>query len=226
MLAKNIEDKEQIIMSINTANLDDDLTTKSDESLVSLYVSDSNTDAFDELVNRYSDKIYRLGLRITNNMSDAEEILQEVFLILVEKLHTFRKESKFSTWLFRVASNAAYMHIRKDKRHQQNHFSIDDYKPYNDSGVLSGVEDKDWSETPDETLLSREGTDAIESAINELPKDYRIVFHMKDIEGLKSKEIAEALGLSLPAVKSRVLRARLFLRDKLSDYFQERGLSK
>jgi RNA polymerase sigma-70 factor (ECF subfamily) len=193
----------------------------SDEELVSLFVTGRDEEAFNELVNRYGDKVFRLAYRITNNQNDAEEILQEVFLILVEKLSTFRKESRFSTWLYRVASNASFMYIRNSRRSSDKELSLDDYKPYNDYGVLDGVEARDWSGRPDSELLGKEGRNVIEKAIGELPDEYRVVFHMKDIEKLTSKEISSILKLSVPAVKSRVLRARLFLRDKLSEYYSE-----
>jgi len=141
-----------------------DIENSKDEALVKVFVNEQSEDAFTELVNRYSDKVYRLAYRITGNPDDAKQVLQEVFIILVEKL---------------------------------------------------------WSDIPEYKLLSIEGTQLIEKAINQLPEDYKIVFHMKDVEGLTSREIAKVLGLSLPAVKSRVLRARLFLRDKLSDYYFE-----
>jgi len=198
-----------------------DIESSKDESLVKFFVDEHSEEAFTELVNRYSDKVYRLAYRITGNPYDAEEVLQEVFIILVEKLNTFRQESRFSTWLYRVAANASYMFLRGGKKDKESQISFDDYKPYNDHGVLEGVADKDWSDIPDYKLLSLEGTQLIEKAIDELPEEYKIVFHMKDVEGLTSKEIAKILGLSLPAVKSRVLRARLFLRDKLSDYYSE-----
>lgn len=198
-----------------------DIENSKDEVLVKVFVNEQSEDAFTELVNRYSDKVYRLAYRITGNPDDAEEVLQEVFIILVEKLNTFRQESRFSTWLYRVAANASYMFLRGGKKDKESQVSFDDYKPYNDHGALEGVADKDWSDIPEYKLLSIEGTQLIEKAINKLPEDYKIVFHMKDVEGLTSREIAKVLGLSLPAVKSRVLRARLFLRDKLSDYYSE-----
>ena len=198
-----------------------DFENAKDERLVQLFVDSQNEEAFTELVNRYSDKVYRLAYRITGNPDDAEEVLQEVFIILIEKLNTFRQESRFSTWLYRVAANAGYMFLRGGKKTRESQVSFDDYKPYNDHGVLQGVQEKDWSGIPDYKLLSLEGSQLIEKAIDELPEEYRIVFHMKDIEGMTSKEIANVLDLSLPAVKSRVLRARLFLRDKLSDYYSE-----
>ena len=213
------------ISAINVQNASNpgylDVENSKDELLVKFFVDSQHEEAFTELVNRYSDKVYRLAYRITANPDDAEEVLQEVFIILVEKLNTFRQESKFSTWLYRVAANASYMFLRGGKKNKENQVSFDDYKPYNDHGVLEGVQDKDWSDIPDYKLLSLEGTQLIEKAISELPEEYKIVFHMKDIEGMTSKEIAKILNLSLPAVKSRVLRARLFLRDKLSNYYTE-----
>lgn len=197
------------------------LSDLTDEDLVSLYVAGRDEEAFNEIVNRYGDKVFRLAYRITSSQNDAEEILQEVFLILVEKLSTFRKESRFSTWLYRVASNASFMYIRNSRRSGDKEMSLDDYRPYNDYGVLEGVEERDWSRRPDSELLGREGREIMEKAIGELPEEYRVVFHMKDIERLTSKEISRILKLSVPAVKSRVLRARLFLRDKLSEYYSE-----
>jgi RNA polymerase sigma-70 factor (ECF subfamily) len=215
--------KDVSLVNIQHANIPGyvDIESSKDELLVKFFVDSQHEEAFTELVNRYSDKVYRLTYRITGNPDDAEEVLQEVFIILIEKLHTFRQESRFSTWLYRVAANASYMYLRGGKKKKESQVSFDDYKPYNDQGALEGVQDKDWSDIPDYKLLSLEGSQLIEKAINELPEEYKIVFHMKDVEGMTSKEIAKVLDLSLPAVKSRVLRARLFLRDKLSGYYSE-----
>jgi RNA polymerase sigma-70 factor (ECF subfamily) len=192
-----------------------------DEELVKLFIQDKNTEAFNKLLNRYVDRIYRCALRITRNQSDAEEVVQEVFLTLVKKLDTFRGESKFSSWLYRITINASYMHIRAEKKHESE-LSLDNYAPYDERGTLMGkVASKDWSDKPEEVLLSKEAIDIIEKAIDELPEPYRIVFHLRDIEGLSNEEVAKVLELSVPAVKSRLHRARLFLRDKLSDYFFE-----
>jgi RNA polymerase sigma-70 factor (ECF subfamily) len=196
----------------------------SDEDLVRVFVEYRYEEAFNEIVNRYADRVFRLALRITHNTHDAEEVLQEVFLN-TEKLDTFREESKFSTWLYRVAANASYMHLRT-KAKFKNDVSIECYKPYNDYGVLEGIQLKEWSNRPDEILLNQEGMEIIYRAVSELPLAYRIVFHLRDVEGLTNKEVAIVLGLSVPAVKSRILRARLFLRDKLSEYFYEwRGIN-
>jgi len=195
----------------------------SDETLVELFARERCSDALEEIVNRYSDKVMRLALRVTRNETDAQEVLQNVFLTLVEKMGTFRGDSKFSTWLYRVALNAAYMYAGKAGRRSEKEIYIEDYAPYDESGALKGVIEKGWSGRPDEEVLGQEGMDAIESAVKTLPLKYRVVFQLGDVEGLSDRDTADALDLSLSAVKSRKRRARLYLRDKLSDYFYERG---
>lgn len=196
----------------------------SDEVLVKSFVETHNEEAFSEIVNRYGDKVYRTALRITHNPSDAEDVLQEVFITLIEKLGTFHEKSKFSTWLYRVAANASFMHIRTEKK-KRNEVSLENYVSYDEDGTLKGVEIRDWSSRPDEVLLNKEVTEIIERAADKLPVPYRAVFHLRDVEGLTDYETAKALGLSVSAVKSRIHRARLFLRDKLSDYFSTDGKS-
>jgi RNA polymerase sigma-70 factor, ECF subfamily len=200
--------------SFNTAGIPD-------EKLIELFITANDKRAFNELVDRYGDKIYRIALRITHNPSDAQDVLQEVFITLVNKLNTIRGESKFSTWLYRVAANASFMHLRTEKKHK-NEISLENYVSYGENGTLMGrVKRKDWSDRPDEALFSKEVMEIIEGAVNELPVLYRVVFHLVDVEGHSNEETAEFLGLSVPAVKSRLHRARLFLRDKLSDCFFE-----
>ncbi len=195
--------------------------TLSDEQLVKLFLQDKDEEGFNEIVNRYDNKIYGLALKITRNNNDAEEVLQEVFLTILKKLDTFREESKFSTWLYRIAANESYMRLRVEKKKFENENSLRDYASYDDSGVLKGVQLKDWSDIPDEALLNREGVEIIEKALSDLPGPSRIVFYLRDIEGFSNKEVAEILSISITAVKSRIHRARLFLRDRLSDYFYE-----
>lgn len=194
---------------------------KSDEELVRLYVTSNDNQAFEEIVSRYANRVYGFALRITKNVSDAEEVFQEVFLILSKKLDTFRGESKFSSWLYRITVNTSYMYLRSQKKHEGN-LSLDGYSPYDDNGTLMGkIMHKDWSSRPDIIIYNKEALKIIDDTINELPESYRIVFHLRDIEGLSNEEAADVLELSIPAVKSRLHRARLFLRDKLSDYFHE-----
>jgi RNA polymerase sigma-70 factor (ECF subfamily) len=158
-------------------------------------------------------------IRITHSPSGAEDVLQEVFITLMEKLDTFYEESKFSTWLYRVASNASFMHLRTEKKKHRSDISLEDYVSYNEDGMLKVM--KDWSDRPDDVLLNREVLEIIEKAVNESPLPYRVVFHVRDVEGLTNHEVAEVLGPSITCVATRVHRVRLILRDKLSDYFYE-----
>ena len=193
----------------------------SDEELVQMYVNDSLEGAFNELVDRHGDKIFRTAYRITGDMTAAEEVLQNVFIILVQSLRSFRNDSKFTTWLYKVAMNTSFMYLRSKKKVNDNEMKIEDLTRFDESGNLQDVFLKDWSNVPEDRILSKEGNTRLEDAINELPEKYKSVFQLKDVEGLSNQEVADILDLSLPAVKSRALRARLFLREKLSDYYQE-----
>ena len=193
----------------------------SDEELVQMYVDDSLEGAFNELVDRHGDKIFRTAYRITGDMNAAEEVLQNVFIILVQSLRSFRNDSKFTTWLYKVAMNTSFMYLRTKKKVNDSEMKIEDLTRFDESGNLQDVFLKDWSNVPEDKILSKEGKTKLEEAIDELPEKYKTVFQLKDIEGLPNQQVADVLDLSLPAVKSRALRARLFLRERLSDYYQE-----
>ena len=193
----------------------------SDEELVEMFVNDNEEGAFNELVDRHGDKIYRTAFRITGDRTSAEEVLQNVFLILVQSLKSFRNDSKFTTWLYRVSVNTSFMYLRSQKKVNNSEINIEDIVQFDESGNLRDVFLKDWSEVPEDKLLNEEGNSLLEKAINELPEKYRVVFQLKDVEGMTNQEVADVLDMSLSAVKSRALRARLFLRDKLSDYYSE-----
>jgi RNA polymerase sigma-70 factor (ECF subfamily) len=194
-----------------------------DDELLELFVKEKNQGAFEEIFNRYVDKIYGVSLRITRNPTSAEEVLQEVFLTLTTKADTFRGEAKFSSWLYRVAVNTSFMHLRAEKKHADT-LSLENYVPYDEKGTSMGrFKAKDWSSRPDSIILGKEGVELIEKAINDLPESYRVVFHLRDVGGLSNDEISNILELTIPAVKARLHRARPFLRDRLSDYFDERG---
>jgi len=167
--------------------------------------------AMEEIVKRYSNKVYSLAFHITHNTSAAEEIMQDVFLTVVAKVGTLENDAYFATWLYRVTTNAAYGFLRKEKKYTEQ-TPMEDI----DHDQIQGF---DWSELPDDVLLSDESKNIIRRAIDALPESMRTIVIMKDVEGLKNEEIAEALGLSLPAVKSRLHRGRLMLRDTLSVYF-------
>jgi RNA polymerase sigma-70 factor, ECF subfamily len=192
-----------------------------DEKLVELYKSENNESAFEEIINRYADRIYAIAFRITHDHHSSEEVLQNVFLTLTKKIDTFRSEAKFSSWVYRVAVNASFMHLRSEKKHESD-ISLENYAPYDENGSLEGrIKSKDWSNRPDIILFSKEALEIIDTAVSNLPEKYRIVVHLRDIEELSNSEISEILGISEDAVKSRLHRGRLYVRDKISDYFYE-----
>ncbi len=169
--------------------------------------------ALEEIVRRYSNKVYNLAFHLTRDPAAAEEIMQEVFLTIISKIATLTNEHYFSTWLYRVTTNASYGFLRKEKKFSDQ-TPVDDI----DQEVRQNV---DWSDLPDEVLLSEESRGVLRASIDALPEAMRTVVIMKDMEGLKNEEIAETLGITLPAVKSRLHRGRLILRDLLSDYFSK-----
>jgi RNA polymerase sigma-70 factor, ECF subfamily len=218
MPGKNILDKilKNIQNSFTSSSQD-----KTDNELIEKFVKYKDEKSFEILVNRYVDRIYGLAFRITRDHHQSEEVLQEVQLTLIKKIDTFRGESKFSSWLYRVTANASFMIIRAERKYE-NELSLENYAPYDDKGTLMGkIHYKDWSSRPDIIIYVKEALEILEKAINELPDVYRIVFHLRDIEGFSNEEVSEILDLSIPAVKSRIHRARLYLRDKVSDYFYE-----
>lgn len=192
-----------------------------DEKLVQFYLAENNKDFFEEIFYRYSERIYATVFRITRDHHKSEEVFQEVFFILTRKINTFRADSKFSTWIFRIAVNASYGHLRAEKKHD-NDISLENYAPYDINGSFGDkLKSKEWSNSPYLVIYKKEAMDLIEKAINELPEKYKIAFHLRDIEQLSLEETSEILDISVGATKSRSHRARLFVRDRISDYFCE-----
>ena len=173
--------------------------------------------ALSQLVNTYSERIYNLALRILRNHEDAEDILQETFLTVVEKLDMFDGRSGFFTWIYRIATNASLMRLRKKKFVFQNLNEDSDFQESIESRVFI-----DWSQDPSLNIYDKEVKDKIDLAINSLSDIYRSVFILRDIEGLSIKETSEILNITQENVKIRLRRGRRFLRDHLSEYFEER----
>jgi RNA polymerase sigma-70 factor (ECF subfamily) len=171
--------------------------------------------AFEELVSRYERKIFRLTMNITRNREDAEDAMQDAFLKSYSHLKTFQGDSRFYTWLVRIAANEALMRLRKRR---PNQFSLDE--PIEGDEDLMPRELQDWGPGPEQRFAQTEMREILSGVIEELEPDYRIVFVLRDIEELSTEETAASLGISIPAVKSRLLRARLKLREKLNRYFQ------
>jgi RNA polymerase sigma-70 factor (ECF subfamily) len=176
-------------------------------------------DAAEALVAAYGDKVYRLAIRITGNEQDAEEVVQDALWAAARKIDTFKGESAFGSWLYRITANTAYQKLR-GRQGKPYEVSWDDFSPWFDEQGHHVEPVGDWSGKVEEPVLQAELRTVLASAINDLPGDYRTAFVLHDVEGLSNPEIAETLRISLPAVKSRVHRSRLFLRQRLSDYMR------
>ena len=172
------------------------------------------------LVDTYGDRVYRLTYRITGSNEDAEEATQDALWTAARKIGSFKGESQFGSWLYRIAANAAYQKLRA-RRAKTREIAIDDVLPAFDNDGLHFEPMDDWAPRVDDNAVNGELRDVLEKAIAELPPDYRTALVMHDVEGMPNPDIAETLGLSLPAVKSRVHRSRLFVRKKLAEYLAD-----
>ena len=184
----------------------------SDEQLVRKAQADDER-AFGELVHRYESKVYSLALKMLRNPEDAEDVLQDTFLRAYRGIKSFQGHSTFSTWIYRITANSALMRLRKK---QLPMVSIDDADERE-----TPINIADWSPSPVEQLLSQETQVAMNEAIEALPPEFRQVFVLRDIEELSNAEVADILDLSVAAVKSRLHRARLKVRNRLAAYFSE-----
>lgn len=175
--------------------------------------------AFNELVSRNAQKVFRMARHITRNDQDAEDVLQEAFLKAFSRLDQFQGDAKFSTWLTRIAVNESLMRLRKGRNNKT--VSLDEELEVGDSAIQREVPDD--GEDPEQTYGRTEMREILEGAIDSLAEGYRTVFVLRDVEGFSTEETAEMLELSISAVKSRLLRARLQLRDKLRRRLKSHG---
>jgi RNA polymerase sigma-70 factor (ECF subfamily) len=175
--------------------------------------------AVERLVATFGDKVYRLAMRITRNPDDAEEVTQDALWTAARKIDSFRGESAFGSWLYRITANTAYQKLR-GRRDREVEQDWDTLLPQFDEDGRHLEPIEDWSESAGELVVQNELREKLQEAVEALPPDYRTAFLFHDVEGLSNPEIAETLGISLPAVKSRVHRSRLFLRQKLARYLK------
>src|SRR5713101_8998657 len=193
---------------------------RDDEHLLVAAAKRGDTHAFEELVSRYEAKIFRLTMNITRNREDAEDAMQDAFLKSYAHLKNFQGDSRFYTWLVRIAANEALMRLRKRR---PNQFSLDE--PVEGDDDLMPRELEDWGPSPEQRFAQVELHEILSEVIDTLEPDFRIVFVLRDIEQLSTEETAQMLRISVSAVKSRLLRARLKLRLKLNRYFRQGGTS-
>lgn len=173
--------------------------------------------AFEKLVKRYDRKLFRIAQHLTHNREDAEDVVQEVFLKAFLHLGQFREDAKFSTWLTRIAMNQSLMKLRK--RRPTREVSVDNDFQSDDGNLPIDVED--WAPNPEQLYRATQLREILRATLQKLGPGLRVVFVLRDIEGFSLQETAEALGLSVIAVKARSFRARLQLRERLSKYFNK-----
>ena len=178
---------------------------------------DGDKRALAELVSEYNERIYNLALRILRNREDAEDVLQETFMTVLQKLHTFDGRSSFFTWIYRIATNASLMKLRKKKIVYTEFPDNPDIERSFEEMVFV-----DWTQDPSMSVDNKEVQQVLDGAINQLSEIYRTVFILRDIENISIRETSNILNISEENVKIRLRRARLFLRDQLSEYFSER----
>jgi len=171
--------------------------------------------AFEQLVKRYDGKLFRIAQSVTRNREDSQDVVQETFLKAYQHLGDFRGDSQFSTWLFRITVNQSLMKLRKQRAIKD--VSLDE--DFQGDGDKLPLEVIDWAPNPEQLYRTSELREILIKTIEELPPILRTVFVLQDLEGLSTIQTAEALTLSQPAVKSRLWRARLQLRERLNKYF-------
>src|SRR5450432_1004181 len=191
----------------------------SDELALVASAKAGDVTAFEELVRRYDRNVFRIAQHITQNREDAEDVVQDAFIKAYTNLKQFQGQSKFYTWLVRIAVNEALMKLRR--RRPERTVSLDEEVKTEEDSVPREV--ADWSPNPEQQYKQAELREILDKTINGLPASFRTVFVLRDVEGLSTEETADALELSIPAVKSRLLRARLQLRERLNRFFQKRA---
>ena len=190
-----------------------------DESVLVDAARNGDVGAFEQLVRRYDRNVFRIAQHITQNREDAEDVVQDAFLKAFQNLGQFQGQSKFYTWLVRIAVNEALMRLRR--RRPERTVSLDEEVRTEEDSMPREV--ADWSPNPEQLYSQAELKDILSKTIQGLPPGFRTVFVLRDMEALSTEETAEALNLSIPAVKSRLLRARLQLRERLNKFFKRRN---
>jgi len=175
-------------------------------------------DAFIKLLNQYSSRVYRLALQITGNREDAEDVLQEVSLKAYANLREFRGDSRFYTWVVRITVNEALTKLRGRRIERQ--ISLDEPIETGENDFMPR-EIESWGDNPEDRYATSELQKLLAEALEKLEPPYRLVFALRDIEQISTEETAQMLGLSVPTVKSRLMRARLKMRERLTRHFKK-----
>lgn len=189
-----------------------------DHHLISEFKAGS-MEAMEKIVERYEKQVFTFGLKMCAHLQDAEDIAQETFLNAFKYLDTFREETKLRNWLFKIAARACLKKRRKKKCEPDHEISLESFIHQNGSDIKYEI--PDWSDDPSDNVLRAELKQIIDIAIQSLPPKYRLVFNLRDVEGFNTEETSEILEISVQSVKTRLHRARLFLREKISKHYRE-----
>ncbi len=186
-----------------------------------------DSEAIDELVRAHQGRVYGFAMRMCRNVEDAKDILQDTFVAMLRSIREFRSDSRFTTWLYRIAANACLKKRRRGVHDPlpEQELSLDALMPHPDAEGRR-PEIPDWSSDAEQALLKGELSAQMEAAIDKLPREYKIVLVLRDVEGFTAEDTADMLKLSVPAVKSRLHRARVFVRNELAGYFEEKRTNK
>ncbi len=176
-------------------------------------------EAMEKIVERYEKRIFTFGMKMCGHIQDAEDIVQETFLNAFRYLGRFREETKLKNWLFKIAARACIRKRRKKKCEPDFEISLESF--VHENGADIKYEIPDLSDDPSDNVLRAEMKQVIDAAIQSLPHKYRLVFNLRDTEGFNTEETSDILGISLQSVKTRLHRARLFLREKISEHYRE-----
>jgi len=174
-------------------------------------------DLFHDLVRRYDQKLYNFGLRMCGDAQDTEDMIQDTFLNVFRYLKDFRHETKFKNWLYRIATSTCLKRKRKSKFAPDRELSLEEFIPKEEAAIPTEL--PKWASEPLDNLLNNELADVIRAGILSLPEKYRLVMVLRDVEGFSTAETAQILNLTATNVKVRLHRARLFMREKLKEYF-------
>ncbi|MCE9673262.1 sigma-70 family RNA polymerase sigma factor [Myxococcus stipitatus] len=197
--------------------MSDEVATEDDRQLLAR-AQDGDMSAFEALVEAHQDKVYGLALRMTRSEADAAEITQDTFLSAYQHLKDFRGDAAFGSWVHRIAANHALMRLRHRRVAQAAEAELQGPE-FTPRGTLADYPVTDWSRDAEEKALDAELGQAIRQAADRLPEGYREVFLLKDVDGLSYEQIAEVTGDSIPAIKSRLHRARLALREAIDTFY-------
>jgi RNA polymerase sigma-70 factor (ECF subfamily) len=190
-----------------------------DQEILDRYFA-GDEEAVADLADRYAPRLYTFGLRMCGDRSDAEDLVQDTFLNVLRYLKSFRGETKLKNWLYRVASSVC-IKKRRGKNRPDRELSIEDLHPSHDADAPA-VDIPDWSDSPSDNVMNDELRAELKKAVALLPHKYRLVFNLRDLEEFSTEETAELLDITPQAVKTRLHRARAYLRKELAEYYRGR----